>query len=127
MSNRPGPLAQRIAAEIRAELGRQNRSRRWLAEQMGQSHVTVSRWVNGDGPMSLDALDAICEVLGITVADLLVRVEQNEGVPTPRPPRTRRNARGGAPVVDFRAPDNTQWSGRDNHQFGPLSAQLAAA
>lgn len=71
MSNRPGPLGQSIAAEIRAELGRQSRTRRWLAEQLGQNHVTVGRWVNGEGPMSFDALDAICEALGITVADLL--------------------------------------------------------
>lgn len=71
MSTRPGPLAQSIAAELRAELGRQNHSRRWLADQIGQSHVTVSRWINGDGPMSFDALDAICEALRINVADLL--------------------------------------------------------
>lgn len=71
MSKRPGPLAQHIAAELRAELGRRNRSKRWLAEQLGQSHVTVTRWVNGDGPMTFDALDEICRVLGISVADLL--------------------------------------------------------
>lgn len=76
MSNRPGRLAQMIAAELRAELGRQNRSRRWLADQIDQSHVTVSRWINGDGPMSFDALDAICEALGITVGDLLAAVER---------------------------------------------------
>lgn len=79
MSNRPGPLAQRIAAELRAELGRQNRSRRWLADQIGQSHVTVSRWVNGDGPMSFDALDAICEALGVSVGDLLKAADTRQG------------------------------------------------
>lgn len=77
MSNRPGPLAQSIAAEIRAELGRQQKSRRWLAEQIGQSHVTVSRWVNGDGPVSLDSLDAMCQALGLSVADLLAAVERH--------------------------------------------------
>jgi DNA-binding Xre family transcriptional regulator len=75
-------LAQRIAAEIRAELGRQNHSRRWLAEQIDQSHVTVSRWVNGDGPMSFDNLDAICEALGISVGDLLAAADRREGVDT---------------------------------------------
>jgi transcriptional regulator with XRE-family HTH domain len=97
MSNRPGALAQRIAAEIRAELGRQNHSRRWLAEQIHQSHVTVSRWVNGDGPMSFDALDAICEALGMTVADLLA------------------------------ATDNTKASGRDTHEHVPDDLLVAAA
>lgn len=75
MSTRPGPLAQRIAAEIRAELGRQEMSRRTLADRIGQNHVTVSRWIKGEGPMSFDALDAICEVLGINVADLLAAAD----------------------------------------------------
>lgn len=75
MGNRPGPLAQRIAGEIRAELGRQNHSRRWLADQIGQSHVTVARWVKGEGPMSFDNLDAICEALHISVADLLAAAD----------------------------------------------------
>lgn len=78
MSTRPGPLAQSIAAEIRAELGRQQKSRRWLAEQIGQSHVTVTRWVNGDGPVSLDSLDAMCRALGISVADLLHRADNGQ-------------------------------------------------
>lgn len=79
MSTRPGPLAQRIAAELRAELGRQEMSRRTLADRIGQNHVTVSRWVKGEGPMSFDALDAICEVLGINVADLLAAADTRQG------------------------------------------------
>lgn len=103
-------MAQRIAAELRAELGRQNLSRRWLAEQIGQSHVNVSRWVNGDGGMSFDALDAMCRVLGITVADLLAAVERTNTVPAPRPPRARRSR----VAVDA---DITEDSGRDIHEF----------
>lgn len=118
MSNRPGPLAQRIAAEIRAELGRQQQSRRWLAEQINQSHVTVSRWVNGDGPMSFDALDAICEVLGITVADLLSAVERTNTVPAPRPPRTRR-AHGTVATDDI---DNTEESRRVTREYAVMAA-----
>lgn len=122
MSNRPGPLAQRIAAEIRAELGRQNQSRRWLAEQIGQSHVTVSRWVNGDGPMSFDALDDICRALAISVADLLVAADRSTATPSPRPPQTRRRAStstGGA-----EAADNRQGSSRDTRRL--LAPAVAA-
>lgn len=119
MSNRPGLLAQRIAAELRAELGRQHMSRRTLAEKIGQSHVTVSRWVNGDGPMSLDALDAICEALHITVADLLAAVERTNAVPAPRPPRIRRG-RATVDVVD--GSDNRKASGRDTHRLADLAA-----
>lgn len=80
MTTRSGPLAQKIAAELRAELGRQNKSRRWLAEQIDQPHVTVSRWVNGDGGLTFDALDSICQALGISIADLLARVPSTSAV-----------------------------------------------
>lgn len=113
MSNRPGPLAQSIAAELRAELGRQNQSRRWLADQIGQSHVTVSRWINGDGPMSFDALDDICRVLGINVADLLAAADRSTAMPASRPPRARRGA--AADVLDD--PNNSDRSSRDTHRL----------
>jgi transcriptional regulator with XRE-family HTH domain len=80
-------LGQRMAAELRAEMARQGRSRRWLAETIGESHVTVGRWVKGETPMSLDSVDAMCRALGLTVADLLSAVERNGGyemTPLPR-------------------------------------------
>jgi len=116
MSNRPGPLAQRIAAEIRAELGRQNHSRRWLAAQIGENHVTVNRWVNGDGPVGVDSLDAICRALGITVADLLVAVERTNTTPAPRVPTKRL---GRAITADV---DTGSETSRDNHRYSPLLA-----
>ena len=115
MTNRPGPLAQRIAAEIRAELGRQNVSRRWLAEEIGQSHVTVSRWVNGDGGMTFDALDAMCQALGISVADLFAAVERQAEVPAPRLPRVRRAARKGPADTDQKA-------SRKTHRYAAIPA-----
>jgi transcriptional regulator with XRE-family HTH domain len=72
-------LGQRMAAEIRAEMARQGISRRQLAETIGESHVTVGRWVKGETAMSLDVTDAICRALGLTVADLLSAVERNGG------------------------------------------------
>jgi DNA-binding Xre family transcriptional regulator len=83
-------LALHIAAELRAELGRQNRSRRWLAERIGHNHVTVSRWVNGEGGLTFDGLDAMCDALGISMPDLILRAEAS----------LRRNEeRAGAPLV----------------------------
>jgi DNA-binding Xre family transcriptional regulator len=121
MSNRPGPFAQRIAAEIRAELGRQHLSKRWLAEQIGQPHVTVTRWVNGDGPLSLDWMDAICEALGVSVVDVLARAVESKTspLPVPRPPRIRRSARAAGVPDD---PANSQEASRDNHEFVPVAA-----
>ena len=114
MTNRPGPLGQRIAAELRAELGRQDRSRRWLAEQVGAPHNTVARWVGGDTPPPLDALDAMCRALGLSVADLLSAVERNGGyepvVVLPRRPRS-------GPVQAGRDSDSAEETSRDIHRY----------
>ncbi|MGZ4617201.1 MAG: helix-turn-helix domain-containing protein [Frankiaceae bacterium] len=107
MTNRPGPLGQSIAAELRAELGRQKHSGRWLADEIGAPHNTVARWIGGETPPPLDALDAMCRALGISVADLLASVERNGGYePVPLISRRRRQ-----PV------DNRQASGRNSHEY----------
>lgn len=104
MTNNPGPLGQRIAAELRAELGRQNHSKRWLADQVQAPHNTVSRWLNGETAPPLDALDAICRALGLSIADLLRMVEQNGGYD---------------PVTSIarRGADNSREASRNHHQY----------
>lgn len=122
MTNRPGPFAQRIAAELRAELGRQEHSRRWLAEQIGTSHATVARWIGGDTDPPLDALEAMCRALGLSVADLLAAVQRNGGYePTPLP--VARAARGRRRAV-VEGADNTPGTGGNTHRDADL---LAAA
>lgn len=83
MSIRPGPLGVRIATELRAELGRQNRSRRWLAEQLGVPHNTLSRWVGGETCPPLDELDRMCTALGLNVVEVMgaakYRIEVERG------------------------------------------------
>jgi DNA-binding Xre family transcriptional regulator len=109
-------LGQRMAAEIRAEMARQDRSGRWLAEQIGESHVTVGRWVKGKSPMGLDALDAICRALGLTIPDLLAAVERNGGYePTAVTPRT-------GPAGDQYPTDTDRGSGRNTHGCSTLLA-----
>jgi len=71
MSTHPGPLGIRIATELRAEMGRQNRSRRWLAEQIDVPHNTVSRWVAGETCPQLDALDQMCKALGLDIVEVI--------------------------------------------------------
>lgn len=63
-----------IAAELRAELARQNRSKRWMAIQLGHSHVTVGRWLAGATPVPLCDFVRICEALGVPPAAVLARV-----------------------------------------------------
>lgn len=75
MSTRPGPLGLRIAAELRAELGRQTKSRRWLAEQIGHPHNTVARWVGGETCPPVDELDHMFEALGLDLALVMSEVK----------------------------------------------------
>lgn len=56
-------------------MGRQNKSRRWMAEQIGAPHNTVARWIAGDSNPGADNLDAMCRALGFTLADLIVAVQ----------------------------------------------------
>lgn len=102
-------LGQRMAAEIRAEMARQDRSIRGLAEQIGESHVTVGRWIKGRSPLKLDELDSVCGALGLTIADLLAAVDRNGGYS--RSPLTL-----GGEV------DNTEESVRDSHRKVALAA-----
>lgn len=74
--NRPS-LEARVAAELRAELARQGRSRRWLAEQTGQPLTTVARWVKGTTAPGLDELELMAEALGTTVVALLREAGRN--------------------------------------------------
>ncbi|MDP5182134.1 helix-turn-helix transcriptional regulator [Blastococcus sp. BMG 814] len=72
-------LEQRVAQEIRAELARQDRTRRWLAQVIGQPETTVARWLRGPQSPGLNELDAMCRALGVSIVDLLAAVERNGG------------------------------------------------
>lgn len=112
MTHTPGPLGQRTAAEIRAELGRQKKSGRWLAQAIGAPQNTVNRWIGGETAPPLDALYAMCRVLGISVADLIAEALADGDI---------------EPVVPLRrrgAGDTAQEAGRNTHHDVP---ELAAA
>lgn len=109
MSTVPGPLGRRTAAEIRAELGRQKKSGRWLAEQIGAPSGTVARWVAGDTPPPLDAIYAMCRALGINVADLVSAILRDGDVEPVIPLRRRRA-------------DTAKGAGRNSGGCSPLLA-----
>lgn len=63
-----GTLGQRL----QALLAEQERSVTWLAEQIGQHRVNVSRIVNDRSPdPPLSTLRALAGALGVTVGDLV--------------------------------------------------------
>lgn len=43
----------------------------WLAEQLGKSEVTVSRWVTNEVQPSLETMTQIAQVLKIDIKELL--------------------------------------------------------
>lgn len=68
MSQNP---SQSVAAEVRAELGRQERSGTWLASELGVSEVWVSRRLRGITKFTVDDLVRVADVLDVPASDLL--------------------------------------------------------
>ena len=62
-----------IAAEVRAEMGRQDRTNSWLAAQLGVSEMWVGRRLrlNRETEISEDDLERIAGALNVPVATFL--------------------------------------------------------
>ena len=56
---------------LKVVLAEQNRSGKWLAEQLGKTDTTVSRWVQNKVQPSVEQLFDIAKVLDVDVKDLL--------------------------------------------------------
>lgn len=56
---------------IRVALAEKNKSNKWLAEQIGVSVITMSRWVNNRMQPSLDQLVKMANALDIDVTKLI--------------------------------------------------------
>lgn len=64
-------LRNRVATEVRAELGRQRRSQSWLARQAGMGQTAVSRRLIGEVPMDLDELERFSSILNVPISRFL--------------------------------------------------------
>jgi len=69
--NETPTLSQAVVAEIRAEMGRQQKSGRAVAEAMGVSHIYLSRRLTGKVPLTLTDVDRIARALGVPAAKFL--------------------------------------------------------
>lgn len=56
---------------IKAVLAEQEKTSKWLAEQVGKSAVTVSKWCSNTTQPTIHTLDKIAELLGVDKRDLL--------------------------------------------------------
>ena len=56
---------------IKAILAEQDKTSKWLAEQLGKSACTVSKWCGNSVQPDLNTLDKIAKLLRVDVKDLL--------------------------------------------------------
>jgi transcriptional regulator with XRE-family HTH domain len=77
-----GSLRERTAEEIRVLLARRRMSAAELARRTGMKQSTMARRMTGETAFDLDDLEAIANVLGVAVIDLLPGAAQGAGQPT---------------------------------------------
>lgn len=65
-------MEKRKINRIKIVLVEQGRTNKWLAEQMGVTITTVSRWCTNEMQPSLETLVRIADVLNVDVRDLLI-------------------------------------------------------
>lgn len=63
---------------IRVVLAEQNKTNRWLAEQMGKSEITISRWVQNKSQPSLEQLLQVAKLLSTSPKDLINDINNSE-------------------------------------------------
>lgn len=56
---------------LKAVLAEQQRTGKWLAEQIGRSNCSVSKWCSNSVQPDLQTLDTIAKVLKVDIKDLL--------------------------------------------------------
>ncbi|MDQ1215707.1 helix-turn-helix domain-containing protein [Microbacterium arborescens] len=67
--------AERLAAEVRAEMARQRRTAGQLAQVLSLTQATVGRRLNGLVPFNITELAATAEWLGLSATELVERAQ----------------------------------------------------
>ena len=62
---------QIVMNRIKVTLVEKQKTNRWLAEQMGKSENTISRWCSNKSQPSIDQLQEIANLLDVDVRELL--------------------------------------------------------
>ena len=61
---------------LKAVLAEQGKSGKWLAEQLGKSTCTVSKWCGNTTQPDLQTLEQIAQLLDVDIRELLVSTRQ---------------------------------------------------
>jgi len=77
--------AGHVAANVRAELGRQSRTRRELAAALRVDEHRIYKRVSGRVPFTADEIAAVAQFLGTTVERLVEPDRTGGEIPQPRP------------------------------------------
>lgn len=62
---------------LKVVLVEQNKTGKWLAEQLGKSTCTISKWCQNSIQPDLKTLNEIANLLEVDVKDLLVSKQRN--------------------------------------------------
>lgn len=57
---------------LKVVLVEQNRTGKWLAEQLGKNEATVSRWCSNSSQPSLEMLVKIANILNVSPRDIII-------------------------------------------------------
>lgn len=64
-------MEDNIYNRIKVVLAEQRKTNKWLAEQLGKSEITISRWVQNKKQPSIEQLVEIANILDVDVTTLL--------------------------------------------------------
>ena len=63
---------------LKVVLVEQNRTGKWLSEQLGKSTATVSKWCQNTIQPDLQTLESISKLLNVDIRELLVSTKEKE-------------------------------------------------
>ena len=64
-------MPKKVINRLKVVLVEQDKTSKWLAEQLGKNETTISRWCTNEVQPSLDTLVNIAELLEIDIKELL--------------------------------------------------------
>jgi putative transcriptional regulator len=64
-------MSKKPINRLKAVLAEQNKTNKWLAEQLQKNETTISRWCTNEVQPSMENFILIAEILGIDVKELI--------------------------------------------------------
>ena len=65
-------MSEKHKNRLKVILAEKNRTNKWLAEKLGKSEATISRWCTNEMQPSIETLFSVSEILEVDIRELLV-------------------------------------------------------